>query len=407
MKTEPQLNNTFLSKDLLLEKLRLETVLNSLPIGVFIIDQNGEFSHMNDNVYRIWGENAFSAKNVFDYKNYTGWWEDSGKQLNEDDWAASRALKGEGSYGEIIKIQTFDGKLKTILNSASPIYGLKGRIEGAVVVISDITEIKKTEQELQHHKNCLTELVREKTVELETLNRKLQLEIKERDKLQSQLRHLDQLNLVGQMAAGLAHELRNPMTTIKGFFQLLENNKEFENYKGIFNLMVSEMDRMNQIISEFLNLSKNKMVHKKKGNLNDLILSISPLIENDFILSDHNLNLNLKPDIPFVFIDENEIKQLILNLVRNGREAMSKGKTLSISTNFTDDFIILAIQDEGTGIKSEILEEISKPFFTTKSNGTGLGLSICYSIAQRHNAKIEFKSTSAGTIFYVKFKPAT
>ncbi|MDQ0201874.1 two-component system sensor histidine kinase NtrB [Neobacillus ginsengisoli] len=407
MKKGSLLTSTSPTNDLLLEKIRLETVLNSLPIGVFIINKDGEFTHMNDIVYEIWGENAFSAKNVYDYRKYIAWWEASGKQLNEDDWAASRALKGESSYGEIIKIQSFDGKLKTILNSASPIYDFEGRIEGAVVVISDITEIKRTEQELQHHKNHLTKLVSEKTLELEKLNKKLQLEIEERDRLQSQIRHLDQLNLVGQMAAGLAHEIRNPMTTIKGFLQFLQNNKEFENSKDIFNLMVDEMDRINDIISEFLNLSKNKRINKKKCCLNDIVLSISPLIEKNFILSDHNFKLNLQPNIPFAFIDENEIKQLILNLVRNGREAMSKGKTLTISTYFTDDFITLAIQDEGTGIKKELIEEISKPFFTTKPNGTGLGLPICYSIVQRHNAKIECKSTSAGTIFYVKFKPTS
>lgn len=403
MKTE---NSTSLSKNSLLDKIRLEAVLNSLPIGVFIINKDGEFTHMNDIVFQIWGENAFLAKNISQYNKYIGWWEDSGKQLAEDDWAGSRALKGESSFGEIIKIQSFDGKLKTILNSASPIYDLQGRIEGAVVVISDITEIKRTEHELQHHKNYLTELVNEKTAELQKLNNKLQLELEERDRLQNQLRQMDQLNLVGQMAAGLAHELRNPMTTIKGFFQLFQSNKEFENYKEIFHLMVDEIDRMSSIISEFLNLSKNKMVNKIKCSLNDLVLSIAPLIENDFILSGHQFNLNLQPNIPNIFIDENEIKQLILNLVHNGREAMHKGKTLTISTYFTDEYVTLEIRDEGTGIKKEVFEEIPKPFFTTKPDGIGLGLSICYSIAQRHNAKIEFKTASTGTIFYVKFEPS-
>ncbi|MGJ9385950.1 two-component system sensor histidine kinase NtrB [Salipaludibacillus sp. CF4.18] len=404
MSKKIRLNDTISIEKILKDNLRLEAVLNALPVGVFIIDKNGEFTHMNDIVYEIWGINATSAKDVSEYKNYIGWWIDSGKQITKDEWAAARALKGEYSYGEIIKIKSFDGEIKTILNSSSPIYDLEGKINGAVVVNSDITELKEMEQELQNHKNYLTELVNKRTLELENLNEELKLKIKEQDRLQKQIRHLDQLNLVGQMAAGLGHEVRNPMTTVKGFIQIFQSNKEFEHYKDTFNLMISEIDRVDEIISEFLSLSKNKRADKKEYCLNNLILTVAPLINSDLILENKNLQLNLHPNIPLLLLDKNEIKQLSLNFARNGIEAMTEGETLSISTHYKDKHIILAFQDEGTGIKEELLEHIYKPFFTTKPQGTGLGLPICYSIAQRHNADIECESSATGTIFYVKFK---
>jgi len=101
---------------------------------------------------------------------------------------------------------------------------------------------------------------------------------------------------------------------------------------------------------------------------------------------------------------EEEIRQLIINLVRNGLQAMSTGGNLSIRTFMTEQEIVLAIQDDGPGIAPEVLEKIGTPFYTTKENGTGLGLSVCYSIAAKHNAMIDIETSTRGTTFYVRFK---
>ena len=102
-------------------------------------------------------------------------------------------------------------------------------------------------------------------------------------------------------------------------------------------------------------------------------------------------------------LNEKEIRQLILNLVRNGLEAMSHGGNLTIRTFMDNESVILSVQDQGNGIEINVLEKLGTPFFTTKENGTGLGLAVCYSIAARHNAKIEIESNSSGTIFFVRF----
>ena len=108
--------------------------------------------------------------------------------------------------------------------------------------------------------------------------------------------------------------------------------------------------------------------------------------------------------VPNLQLNRNEIRQLILNLYRNGLEAMESGKTLTIRTYMENDDVVLAIEDQGSGIKPEVLEKLGTPFFSTKDNGTGLGLGVCYGIAARHNAKIDIETSSSGTTFFVRFK---
>lgn len=228
----------------------------------------------------------------------------------------------------------------------------------------------------------------------------------ERRMFEKEMARLDRLNLVGQMAAGIGHEVRNPLTTVKGFLQLLGGKKEFRQSKDYFELMIEELDRANSIITEFLSLAKNKTVDLKPLSLNELIENLFPLIQADAMVSDKEIKLQLQ-DIEMLFLDAKEIRQLILNLVRNGIEAMAKGGTLTIRTSMEGQEIVMAVQDEGCGIKTEDLEKVGTPFFTTKENGTGLGLATCFSIAVRHNAKIDIDTGPSGTTFFVRFKIRT
>lgn len=220
---------------------------------------------------------------------------------------------------------------------------------------------------------------------------------------QKEIARLDRLNVIGQMAAGIAHEIRNPMTTVRGFLQILENNKNYFKDKTYFNLMIDELDRVNSIIIEFLSLAQHKSVDLEKKNLNTIITTISPLMQADATLTDSYINMNLGT-IPELPLNEKEIRQLIINLVRNGIEAMPDGGYLTIKTYLGDNEVVMSVQDQGQGIDSRLVEKIGTPFFTTKDNGTGLGLATSFSIANRHNAKIEFKTSEMGTTFYIKFK---
>lgn len=228
-------------------------------------------------------------------------------------------------------------------------------------------------------------------------------DITEHKNIEKEMARLERLNLVGEMAAGIGHEIRNPMTSVRGFLQLLGGKKECTKYREYFQIMIDELDRANSIITEYLNLAKNKAVQKRVCNLKQILTTMYPLIEADAIKADHYLKMELS-DVPDLLLDEKEIRQVVLNLVRNGLEAMPHSGILVVKT-FTDgDEVVLAVQDQGKGIEPALLEKIDTPFFTTKDDGTGLGLPVCYSIAARHNAAISIDTGPAGTTFYVRFK---
>lgn len=226
-------------------------------------------------------------------------------------------------------------------------------------------------------------------------------DITDKEIWEKEMERLERLNIVGEMAAGFAHEIRNPMTTIRGFLQMAKNSSDI--LPDYIDIMLDELGRANEIITEYLSLAKNKTTHKTMTNLNHVIETLFPLIQAEAMLTNKHVHMNLG-SFPSVMLDEKEIRQLILNISINGLEAMEDGGTLSIATYEDREHIILSIADEGSGIKEEHLEKLGTPFFTTKDNGTGLGLAVCYSIAARHGAAIEVRSHERGVTFIIRFK---
>jgi len=221
--------------------------------------------------------------------------------------------------------------------------------------------------------------------------------------LEEEVTRLEGFSSMAQLAASISHEVRNPMTTVRGFLQLLRERPKYSEDKEFFELMISELDRANAILTEFLSLSKPEAGERRNKNLNKILNDIFPLILGDAIKADKNILLNQQP-VSNLYLNRKEIHQLILNLTRNGLEAMSPGGKLIISTFQDAENIVLSFKDEGTGIPEEIIAKLGRPFITTKENGTGMGLAVCYSIASRHNAAITVETSSLGTTFFVRFK---
>lgn len=228
-------------------------------------------------------------------------------------------------------------------------------------------------------------------------------DITEGKQMEKEIARLDRLRAVGEMAASLGHEIRNPMTTVRGFLQVLGDKDGCRPYKEYFDLMVEELDAANAIISEFLSLAKDKAVYFTKQDLNQIVRAIHPLLAADGIKSDKQVILELE-EIPEVLVDPKEIRQLILNLARNGLESMDEGGILTIRTESQEEEVILSVEDQGHGIEPEVLDKLGTPFFTTKEQGTGLGLAICYSICARHNAVVNVNTDSSGSKFAIVFK---
>lgn len=227
-------------------------------------------------------------------------------------------------------------------------------------------------------------------------------DITAKKQLESELARFDRLNLIGEMAASIGHEVRNPMTTVRGYLQMFQRKPESAAYRGQFETMIEELDRANVIISEFLSLAKNRAIELKTHNLNDVIKSLLPLLQAEALHTGQQILVDLG-DIPNVHLDEKEIRQLLLNLSRNGFEAMKTGGRLTIMTYTQVDKIVLGVHDTGPGIPTNVLNKLGTPFITTKENGTGLGLPVCYRVAERHKATIDVKTSPQGTTFFISF----
>ncbi|MFZ5754840.1 MAG: ATP-binding protein, partial [Bacillota bacterium] len=181
-----------------------------------------------------------------------------------------------------------------------------------------------------------------------------------------------------------------------------KTKQEFKGYQNNFELMLEEIKRINLIINDFLACARHKPVDFKVQNLNAIVAAVAPLIQVEAVFSNKYLKVELG-DIPDLTLDEKEIRELIFNLARNGLEAMEAGGNLTIKTFRDEGEVVLVIQDEGSGITTEVMEKLGNPFVTTKDGRTGLGLALCYSIAGRHNATIRVETSASGTIFYVRF----
>lgn len=210
----------------------------------------------------------------------------------------------------------------------------------------------------------------------------------------------EKLSLAGVLAAGIAHEIRNPLTSLRGFIQLLQHKQPF--YTKI---MLEEIDRINSIVSELLILAKPKVASYESKQLHLLIEDTLMLLKAQALLYNIEMTAAYHPDAlqGKVLCDENRIKQVFINLVKNAMEAMLDGKgAVHIQLSQEDQWLLVSVTDEGGGIPRELIDSIGKPFITTKENGTGLGLMVCSQIITEHNGTIQFESERKGTRIEVR-----
>ncbi len=224
--------------------------------------------------------------------------------------------------------------------------------------------------------------------------------------LEEQVKRSDRLAMIGQIAAGTAHEIRNPLTSIKGFLQVLKNtlwDKGMVKEHGYTEIMLTEIDRINELVSEFLLLSKPKHTSFEPVNVSVVLREILPIINNEAILHNVAVHYQAASELPHVIADRELLKQVFLNLCKNGIEAVTEGGTLTITekADFEERKVHIDIHDTGTGIPAFLIDKIFDPFFTTKAEGTGLGLSVCQRIIHDIGGTIRVASKGYGTTFTV------
>jgi two-component system NtrC family sensor kinase len=234
---------------------------------------------------------------------------------------------------------------------------------------------------------------------VEASNKELKLAYQMLLQRQEQLIQSEKMAALGQLSAGIAHEIRNPLTSIKIFIQSLEKESGLEeNQKEDFRIIVKEIDRINEHITLFLNFARPEEPLFQAINMNELVREPLNLLTAKLKNSDIHPVMSLADDHPPTEGDRKQLAQVVLNLMLNAVEAMPQGGTLTICSTVTvnpesrQEFLQLIIKDTGHGIPEKDRPYLFDPFFTTKAGGTGLGLSIAYSIIQKHNGRIEVES---------------
>ncbi|WP_166786822.1 ATP-binding protein [Jeotgalibacillus salarius] len=199
--------------------------------------------------------------------------------------------------------------------------------------------------------------------------------------------HQDTLKVVGQLAAGIAHEIRNPMTSLKGFIQLLEPNLK-DHQKMYFEVINSELKRIETIMTEFLMLAKPKNTVFEKINLTRVLADTVDMMKPQAILHDVDIKFNARQSEHLTFGDANRLKQVFINLIKNALEAMPDKGEIFVSVETSGNQHLISVKDNGCGIPEEKLNKLNEPFFTTKVNGTGLGLPVSLKIIEEHQGTV-------------------
>lgn len=261
-----------------------------------------------------------------------------------------RVCAGLSVNGKEMIHQTKTGELITVICGMMPIHNVNGEFQGFYFTARDITEQKKTESFLIRN---------------------------------------EKLAVAGQLAAGVAHEIRNPLTALKGFVQLLMQQGANPTYLEV---MENELSRIEMIVGELLMLAKPQVFQKKRYDLMKLIRQVVTLLEVQAQL--HNIEMNfIHKDAPiYLECEETQLKQVLVNVIKNAFEAMPEGGRLDIDVQVSTSNARITVRDNGIGLSKEQLERVGEPFFTTKELGTGLGLMMCKRIMEQHEGRLEMES---------------
>jgi two-component system, sporulation sensor kinase A len=341
---------------------QLSTLINSMPDFVCFKDSEGRWLRVND-----FGRRLYHLENV-EYKGKTDrelgeivpFFKEAFENCIESDkkaWEKRTLTRYEESF------QTPDGEIKTFDVIKVPLFEENGERKGLLTIGRDITQQKLAEALL---------LKKEK------------------------------LSVLGELAAGIAHEIRNPLTSMKGFIQIMRETRQVND--TYIDIVLSELERINQIVSELLVLAKPQSYDYKPFFLSDAIGYVVNLIGHEATLN--NVYISVENAVPqaCIFGDKNQIIQVFINIIKNSIEAMPDGGTIHLRVWKEEQTIHVTISDTGVGISKERLQKIGEPFFTLNEKGMGLGLTTSTKIMQEHKGTLDIESeVGKGTTVHLTF----
>ncbi|MBM7661370.1 signal transduction histidine kinase [Bacillus mesophilus] len=206
------------------------------------------------------------------------------------------------------------------------------------------------------------------------------------------LRRAEKLSVVGELAASVGHEIRNPLTSLKGFVQLFLEDEENQKHKPYYEIMLSELDRINHIVGELLILAKPQKISISKHSINLIMTDVISLVETQANMNNVKIKFEAPDDI-VIDCSENQLKQLFINLIKNAIEASNSNSEVVVSILRSGvDLTKVLVEDRGIGLSEEFLSRIGEPFYSSKEKGTGLGLTVSMKIVEQHKGKLQFHS---------------
>ena len=352
-------------------------------------------------IEKIWNKGPKQFHVVFiDFINFKGLNEKHGAQEGDDILRlVARTLKRRLGNGAILSryegdcfVVGFHGDYETT----------KSKIDHALQTIP-LTRIENTP--LRYTLSCATypDDAKDLYQLTQIAEHRIEIEKKILHEKEEQMKYrVETLSAIGQLAAGLAHEIRNPLTSVRGLIQLsAEENLNFKKWEKI---ILPEIDRMNELLTDFLHLAQNRPAKKQKWNINEIIQDVYSLLQPKALLLGHEIELKQKNNSSyFINADKQQMQQVFINLIQNALEAIQHPKgSIKISFQQSGDEVSISIADNGKGIPPEKIHHIFEPFYTTKEEGTGLGLAICHRIVTDHQGTIKvYSKINQGTTFTI------
>ncbi len=350
-------------------KIYNETLLHNLTTGVIAVGANEEVTLFNDEAAQLTG---VTSEKVLE------------RSIERLPAAICELLRETLRSGERIENRELtlfsDTGSVTVRASSSIFHSQDGEMLGALMVLTDITALKK---------------------------------------LEFQIRRSDRLASLGTLSAGMAHEIKNPLVSIKTFAQLLPERYQDSDFRETFsNLIGHEIDRIDSLVNQLLTFARPAKPHLKPVHVHEIIETSLQLLGHRLYQKDIKLVRSVDAKVDTIRADADQLEQVFLNFFLNAMDAMKRGGELSVSTTIRTDeqwlathakkngdsqeVLCITIRDNGEGIRSEDLVHVFDPFFTTKDYGTGLGLSVVHAIVQEHGGQIEVESELAkGTSFHI------
>ncbi|MBI5214040.1 MAG: PAS domain-containing protein [Nitrospirae bacterium] len=344
------------TKELVNEKEKLNTIVSAIGGGILLIDRRGKIQWANEKIKEMAGHDVIGM-------HCEDICSDCHVILGID------TMNDKNNIDTIIMSNLFGQKDKYFQITSAPIKGENGEIHGHIRLIQDVTEMKKMEE---------------------------------------QIIHSEKLASIGRLAAGIAHEIGNPLTSIFSFVQILREMEEDEFKKESLETIYFHINRISEILKQLSGFSKMPAGEPKECRINEIIETSINLIQYDKKAKDISIVKNLSPDLPVVTVDGNQLSQVFVNLTLNAIDAMPEGGALTVRSMAIGNEIIIQFQDTGTGIPREDLPKIFDPFYTTKEKGTGLGLAVSYNIIKKMNGTLTIESeTGKGSTFTITLPAAT